>query len=174
MKDGYNRVEVKGKEMFYMEAVVKDMNVVEDRTALETLFSYLDKGIDDMEAGRLHTVDDAFQIIRDRMKNEATDDVFNLVKYIHVDLCNPDAANKLYTNLNREVNNMGDFPLKFADSGIKYRGYIIHKKIYQSYLLFYIISDENQTVYVLRILKDIMNWRNILQKTNIYHFSNYR
>ena len=29
MKDGYNRVEVKGKEMFYMEAVVKDMNVVE-------------------------------------------------------------------------------------------------------------------------------------------------
>ena len=70
MKDGYNRVEVKGKEMFYMEAVVKDMNVVEDRTALETLFSYLDIGIDDMEAGRLHTVDDAFQIIRDRMKNE--------------------------------------------------------------------------------------------------------
>ena len=106
--------------------------------------------------------------------DEATDDVFNLVKYIHVDLCNPDAANKLYTNLNREVNNMGDFPLKFADSGIKHRGYIIHKKIYQSYLLFYIISDENQTVYVLRILKDIMNWRNILQKTNIYHFSNYR
>ena len=103
--------------------------------------------------------------------DEATDDVFNLVKYIQVDLCNPDAANKLYTNLNREVNNMGDFPLKFADSGIKYRGYIIHKKIYQSYLLFYIISDENQTVYVLRILKDIMNWRNILQKKNIYHFS---
>ena len=67
-----------------------------------------------------------------------------MYKYIHVDLCNPDVANKLYTNLNREVNNMGDFPLKFADSGIKYRGYIIHKKIYQSYLLFYIISDRNQ------------------------------
>lgn len=54
--------------------------------------------------------------------DEATDDVFNLVKYIQVDLCNPDAANKLYTNLNREVNNMGDFPLKFADSGIKVSG----------------------------------------------------
>lgn len=70
MKGGYDGVEVKGKEMFYMEAVVKDMNVVEDRTAMETLFSYLNKGIDDMEAGRLHTIDDAFQIIRDRMKNE--------------------------------------------------------------------------------------------------------
>lgn len=62
--------------------------------------------------------------------DEATDDVFNLVKYIHVDLCNPEAASKLYTNLNREVNNMCNFHLKFADLGIKYRGYIIHKKIY--------------------------------------------
>ena len=34
------------------------------------LLRMLDRGIDDMEAGRLHTVDDAFQIIRDRMKNE--------------------------------------------------------------------------------------------------------
>ncbi len=56
--------------MFYMEAVVKDMNMVDDRTSEETLFSYLDKGIDDMEAGRTYTVDEAFQIIRDRMKNE--------------------------------------------------------------------------------------------------------
>ena len=53
-----------------MEAVVKDMNMTEDRPAMETLFSYLDKGIDDMEAGRLHTVDEAFQIVRDRIKNE--------------------------------------------------------------------------------------------------------
>lgn len=106
--------------------------------------------------------------------DEATKDVFNLVKYIHVDLCNPDAAKKLYMNLNREVRNMGDFPLKFADSGIRYRGYIIHKKVYQSYLLFYIISEENQMMYVLRILKDIMNWQDILQKTNIYHFPSHR
>lgn len=49
--------------------------------------------------------------------DEATDDVFNLVKYIHVDLCNPDATNKLYTNLNREVNNMGDFPLNLLIQG---------------------------------------------------------
>lgn len=37
---------------------------------------------------------------------------------------------------------MGDFPLKFADSGIKYRGYLIHKKVYESYLIFYIINSE--------------------------------
>ena len=47
--------------------------------------------------------------------DEATNDVFNLVKYIHVDLCNPDAAKKLYTNLNREVSNMGDLSIIFQN-----------------------------------------------------------
>lgn len=53
-----------------MQAVVKTTESVSDQIAMETLFSYLDKGIDDVEAGRVHTVDEAFQIIRDRMKNE--------------------------------------------------------------------------------------------------------
>lgn len=103
--------------------------------------------------------------------DEATDDVFQLVKYIYVELGNPDAADKLHENLNREVENMGVLPLKFSDSGIRYRGYVIHKKVYQSYLFFYIINKKNQTVYVLRILKTIMNWQKILKKTKIYHFS---
>lgn len=105
--------------------------------------------------------------------DEAIEDIFNLVKYIHIELGNPDAADRLYTNLNREVTNTGHFPLKFSDSGVKYRGYVIHKKVYQSYLLFYIISDEEQAVYVLRILKDIMDWRRILEKKIQYHISDY-
>ena len=105
--------------------------------------------------------------------DEAIDDIFNSVKYIHIELGNPDAAEKLYSNLNREVNNTGLFPLKFSDSGIKYRGYIIHKKVFESYLLFYIMDNEKQTVYILRILKDRMNWQRILQNNKIYHFTNY-
>ncbi len=62
--------------------------------------------------------------------DEAIDDIFNLVKYVHMDLENPDAAEKLYNNLNREVSNIGLFPLKFSDSGVKYRGYIINKKVF--------------------------------------------
>lgn len=105
--------------------------------------------------------------------DEAIADIFGLVQYIYTELCNSDAAEKLYHNLNREVKNMGDFPLKFSDSGIKYRGYIIHKKVYESYLFFYIINSEKQEVYVLRVIKDLMNWRKILNRTKIYHFSSY-
>lgn len=53
-----------------MEVAVKTTDVANEKIAMETLFSYLDKGIDDMEAGRIHTVDEAFQIIRERMNNE--------------------------------------------------------------------------------------------------------
>ena len=105
--------------------------------------------------------------------DEAMADIFELVKYIHTDLCSPNAAEKLFHNLNREIKNMGDYPLKFADSGIKYRGYTIHKKVYESYLIFYIVSSEKQEVYVLRVIKDLMNWRKILNNTKIYHFSSY-
>ena len=94
------------------------------------------------------------------MTDEAINDIFDLVKYIHVDLCNPDAANKLYENLNKERDNMGDFPLKFSDSGMSYRGYII--------------NDKNQEVFVLRILKDIVNWHRLLKETKIYHFPHYK
>ena len=53
-----------------MDTVVKDMKIDNEQKAMETLFSYLDKGIDDMEAGRVHTVENAFQIVRERMDNE--------------------------------------------------------------------------------------------------------
>ena len=54
-----------------MEAVVQNpTHLATEKDAMETLFSYLDKGIDDMEAGRVHTADEAFRIIRERMKHE--------------------------------------------------------------------------------------------------------
>lgn len=105
--------------------------------------------------------------------DEAIEDIFGLVKYVHLELCNPDAAEKLYHNLNREVKKVGNFPFKFSDSGIRYRGYVIHKKVFESYLIFYMIDDEKEEVYVLRVIKDLMNWEKILRKVKVFHFSNY-
>ena len=49
-----------------METAVKTMDIISEDMAKESLFSYLDKGIDDVEAGNLHSVEDAFRIIRDK------------------------------------------------------------------------------------------------------------
>lgn len=53
-----------------MEAVVGTTDNLKVNSAMETIYSYLDKGIDDMEEGRLYTADEAFRIIRERMNNE--------------------------------------------------------------------------------------------------------
>ena len=54
-----------------MEVAVKNIDRTDKkRNAMDTLFSYLDKGIDDLEADRVYAVDEAFQIIKDRMRNE--------------------------------------------------------------------------------------------------------
>ena len=54
-----------------MEIAVQNVGSTNKKeNAMESLFSYLDKGIDDMEAGRMHTADEAFQIIGDRIRNE--------------------------------------------------------------------------------------------------------
>lgn len=41
-----------------------------DKAAMEALFSELDKGIDDMEAGRVFPVEDAFRMIEDMLDKE--------------------------------------------------------------------------------------------------------
>ncbi|MBP3475020.1 MAG: hypothetical protein J6K48_01665 [Lachnospiraceae bacterium] len=52
-----------------MEIAVKDM-IFNNKTVRNTLFDCLDKGIDDVEAGRVHAVEEAFQIVKERMKDE--------------------------------------------------------------------------------------------------------
>ena len=53
-----------------MEAIVKDNGITNNQVAMKTLFSYLDKGIDDMETGKVHTVEEAFQIIKEKIESE--------------------------------------------------------------------------------------------------------
>lgn len=51
-----------------MEISMNDIYAGEQQQT--TLFSYLDKGIDDMEAGKVHTAEEAFQIIKTRLADE--------------------------------------------------------------------------------------------------------
>lgn len=106
--------------------------------------------------------------------DEAINDMVSLIQYIRVDLCNPTAADKLMEGLQKTIMTLECFPEKYKEAGLTYRNYEIHKKVYQSYLLFYIINSKDKTISVLRILKDIMNWPGMLRETKIYHFSNYK
>jgi len=106
--------------------------------------------------------------------DEAVNDMADAAMYIRSELCNPTAAESLLADLQQELMNLGWFPKQGTDSGIRYRNYTIHKKVYQSYLFFYVFDEKSDTITVLRILKNIMNWPGILRETKIYHFSNYK
>lgn len=111
---------------------------------------------------------------RVQVTDEAVSDMVSLIRYIQNDLHNPDAAQRIFKGLKQEIINLEHFPMKNAESGITYRNYTIYKKVYQSYLLFYIINSKEKTVSILRVLKDIMDWPGVLRETKIYHFSNYK
>lgn len=44
------------------------------------------------------------------------------------------------------------------------RGYDIYLKAYKNYLLFYTVDKKTDTVTVLRILQDGMDWENIIRQ----------
>ena len=102
--------------------------------------------------------------------DEAIEDIYSLVKYIHKELCNPSAAEKLYRELKEEISNLGAFPKKFVSTEIRHRGYVIHKKVYKTYLIFYIVNDKEERVYVLRVMKELMHWKKVLREAKKYHF----
>ncbi len=54
-------------------------------------------------------------------------------------------------------------PAGFDTIGLRYRGYDIYLKPYKSYLFFYVVSEESETVTILRVLQDGMNWEFILE-----------
>lgn len=108
-----------------------------------------------------------------RITDEAIRDMTEQILYIKNNLCNSEAADKLIVDLRQEIAQLEQFPLKGSDSGFTYRNYTIHKKVYQSYLLFYVLERKSNSIIILRVLKNIMNWPSILRETKIYHFSNY-
>lgn len=106
-----------------------------------------------------------------KISKEALEDIFGHIKYILKDLENPDAAKKLFHNFLKEIDNLGTFPLKSIGIGFHYRGYQIHKKIYKSYLLFYIINTSENTIEVLRVLQNSINWQKAIRRSIPYHFT---
>lgn len=106
--------------------------------------------------------------------DEAVNDMGDAAIYIRSELCNPAAADKLLLEFQQELTNLGKFPKQGRDLGIRYRNYTIHKKVYRSYLFFYVFDERSDTITLLRILKNTMNWPGILRETKIYHFSNYK
>ena len=91
-------------------------------------------------------------------------DMMNASDYIDFTLKNPQAADDLLDEAEKRINALLDFPERFqlvddtvlASWGIRF-------VVVNNYLAFYVISEEQQKVFVVRFLYQKSDWMTILR-----------
>lgn len=92
-------------------------------------------------------------------------DILNASDYIEFNLKNPKVADELLDEADIQIHSLSDFPYKsqlvtdpiLASWGIRF---VIVKR----YLAFYVISEENKQVTIVRFLFQKSNWTAILRQ----------
>lgn len=91
-------------------------------------------------------------------------DMMNASDYIDFTLKNPQAADDLLDEAEKRINALSDYPERFqlvddtvlASWGIRF-------VVVNNYLAFYVISEVQHTVYVVRFLYQKSDWMTILR-----------
>ncbi len=91
-------------------------------------------------------------------------DVENKKRYIIQNFKYREYAENFSSRIKRAAEELAIFPTSHQLTGFKYRGYDIYMKPQSNHLLFYTIADDKDTVTVLRILQDGMDWEYIIQR----------
>ena len=92
-------------------------------------------------------------------------DLNSAVDYIEFVLLNPQAADALLDEAEKKIDELSTFPEKFAlidDPVLKAWG--IRFTLVKNYIAFYVISEENRTIYIVRFLYGKRDWITILKQ----------
>lgn len=93
----------------------------------------------------------------------AAEDLEDIARYISIELKDSVAALKLIQKIRKAVMSLVQMPTRnrlVADERLAEQG--IRKLAVDNYLLFYVISEKDQTVTVVRILYGRRDWLNLL------------
>lgn len=93
----------------------------------------------------------------------AEKDLYEIGAYISKELLEPETAKKVISKIAKGINSLEDMPLRnalVADERLAYKG--IRKIMMDSYIVFYIVTEENKTVTIIRILYSRRDWLNLL------------
>lgn len=73
-------------------------------------------------------------------------------------------AENFSQNIKKAAQQLDTLPCAYGTTGFRYRGYDIYMKPQSNHLLFYTVDEETQTVTVLRVLQDGMDWEYIIEQ----------
>lgn len=90
-------------------------------------------------------------------------DLYEIGAYISKELLEPKTAKKVISKIAKGINSLEDMPLGNAlvvDDRLAYKG--IRKVLIDNYIVFYIVTEEEKIVTIIRILYSRRNWINLL------------
>ncbi len=90
-------------------------------------------------------------------------DVKDIKKYILDHFKYRELGENFSRKIKKAALELDTFPQGHGKAGFVYRGYEIHLKPADTYLLFYVIDEQKKKVTILRVMQDGMNWQFILQ-----------
>ena len=97
------------------------------------------------------------------MTDYAECDLENLGDYIAFKLYNPVAAERIVHGIRQRINELKKFPLKYKlDEDVVLADLGVRRINYDNYDIFYFIDESILTVYIIRILHSLTDYRSHL------------
>lgn len=97
------------------------------------------------------------------MTEPATDDLQSIARYIADELFEPAITKKLIGKIKEAVMSLAELPTRHglvADERLAAQG--IHKLLVENYIVFYVVSERETTVTILRILYGRRDWEHLI------------
>ena len=92
-------------------------------------------------------------------------DLLDIEYYIFVDLCNPQAAQRISDGILDAAERLAEYPEghPLVDDGLL-RNIGLRMTYFDNYNIFYFYDIENDVVYIIRVLYNKADWQNILKR----------
>lgn len=97
------------------------------------------------------------------MTHTATEDLKSIAAYVANELREPSIAKKLVSNIKAAVMSLENMPTRYSllrDTNLAVQG--IRKIMVDNYIVFYIVSEKDSGVTIIRILYSRRDWVNLL------------
>ncbi len=96
------------------------------------------------------------------LSKDALADIRETKKYILTTFKYREYAENFSRKIKKAVRELNVFPTSYESTGYVIDGLEIYYKPYSTYLIFFVVEDN--TVTVIRVLKDRMYWQSIIKK----------
>lgn len=94
----------------------------------------------------------------------AKQDVKDIKKYILRNFKYRELAENFSKKMKKAMQGLDTVPNGYDSTGFMYGEYKIYLKPYNTYLLFFVIDEQEKIVTVLRLMQDGMNWKYTIGK----------